>query len=47
MRNMAKVSKSLTLPFEVAEALEQNEDNQSEKVEELLREEYGMVEDND
>jgi len=38
---MAKVSKSLTMPVEVAERLEK-EDNQSEKVEELLREEYDL-----
>lgn len=40
--HMAKVTKSLTLPYEVATALEDNEDNQSEKVEQLLRDEYGL-----
>jgi len=42
---MAKVNKSLSLPVNVAERLE-DEDNQSEKVEALLREDYGLH-DND
>ena len=36
---MRKVKKTLNLPIEVVEELEE-EDNQSGKVEELLREEY-------
>ena len=38
---MRKVAKNLNLSLEVVEELEQ-EDNQSEKVEELLRDEYGL-----
>ena len=38
---MPKVTKSISLPYEVAVELE-GEDNQSAKVEELLREEYGL-----
>jgi len=38
---MRKVQKTLNLPLEVVERLEE-EDNQSGKVEELLREEYAL-----
>jgi len=38
---MAKVAKSLSLPVKVAERLEE-EENQSETVERLLREEYDL-----
>jgi len=38
---MRKVAKNLNLPLDVVEALEQ-EENQSEKVEQLLRDEYGL-----
>jgi len=41
IHNMAKVSKSLSLPVDVAERLE-DEDNQSATVERLLREEYDL-----
>jgi len=39
--HMRKVSKNLNLSIDVVEKLE-NEDNQSETVEELLREEYNL-----
>lgn len=38
---MRKVAKNLNLPLDVVEELEQ-EENQSEKVEQLLRDEYGL-----
>lgn len=43
---MAKAIKTLNLPVEVVEVLEK-EDNQSETVENALRQYYGMVEGGD